>query len=191
MKSLYQICALLLLMTMITGILYPALVTGIGNIFLTKQSQGSLIKNGSAILGSSLIAQSFEQNQYFWPRPSASHYNAVPSGASNLGPTSAARAQAIKDRRALLKEKGMIDLAPKDLLTTSASGLDPHISSESAKVQVSRIISARGLNEDYKATINKLIDDQIEGKQLGFLGEKRVNVLLLNLELDRLLSNTR
>lgn len=187
MKLIYQAGILLLMMTVISGILYPALVTGIGQLIWAENSNGSLIKKGNGIIGSALLAQQFKQTKYFWPRPSAGDFSTVPSGASNLSPTSVALAEAIARRRselAKIHEVAMEDISV-DLLTTSASGLDPHISKEAALLQVKRIVAARNLDEKGKATIQKLINDYLEERQLGFLGEKRINVLSLNLGLDQ------
>lgn len=188
MKSIYQAGVLLVVMTVLSGVVYPGIVTGIGQLLWADKSNGSLIKNGDEIVGSTLIAQEFKKPEYFWPRPSASNFNAMPSGASNLGPTSATLAKSIGSRRSELAKAH--DVAetdiPMDLLTASASGLDPHISLESAKLQINRIIEARRLNEEAKAKIEKLIDAHVENQQLGILGEERLNVLMLNLALDGL-----
>jgi len=188
MKILYQAFMLLIITTVISGILYPSIVTGIGQLAWRDKSNGSLIKKGDEIIGSELIAQPFLKPEYFWPRPSASNFSAVPSGASNLGPTSAVLAQQIADRRRDLAKANNIKESeiPMDLLTASASGLDPHISLEAAKIQINRIVEARGLNGEGKAKIEKLINEQLENRQLGILGQKRLNVLMLNLALDGL-----
>lgn len=188
MKILYQAFMVLIITTVITGILYPSIVTGIGQLVWRDKSNGSLIKKGEEVIGSELIAQSFLKPEYFWPRPSASNFNAVPSGASNLGPTSAVLAQQIADRRRDVAKANNIKESeiPMDLLTASASGLDPHISLEAAQVQVKRIVEARELNEEGKVKIEKLLDEHIENRQLRILGQKRLNVLVLNLALDKL-----
>ena len=182
-----QAFALLLTTTIIAGVLYPAVITGIGQLLLADQSNGSLIKSGDAIIGSKLISQQFNGHHYFWPRPSASNFNAVPSGATNLGPTSATLEKTIASRRSSLASvHGMPEQnIPVDLLTASASGLDPHISLASAHMQIMRIANARGLDENGQAKIKKAIDDQLEQPQFGILGEARVNVLLLNLAIDK------
>lgn len=188
MKILYQAFMMLVITTVISGVFYPSIITGIGQLAWRDKSNGSLIKKGDEIIGSELIAQPFLKPEYFWPRPSASNFNAVPSGASNLGPTSAVLAQQIADRRRDLAKANNIKESeiPMDLLTASASGLDPHISLEAAKVQVNRIAEARGFHEEGKVKIEKLLDENIENRQLGILGQKRLNVLVLNLALDKL-----
>ncbi len=151
-----------ILMIVITGTLYTGMVTLFGNVLFPEQVQGSLIMKDQNIIGSKLIAQKFSSDKYFWPRPSASDYNAVPSSGSNLGPTSK-------------------DLKPT---SSSASGLDPDISPESAFYQIPRIAKARSLNSEQAERLKKLITEYIQEKDFGFLGEARVNVLELNLILD-------
>lgn len=186
MKSMCQAGLLLIILTLISGILYPTIVTGIGQLIWHGNSNGSLIKKDDIVIGSSLIAQSFKKPEYFWPRPSASSFSAMPSGASNLGPTSRDLAKQIDGRQTDLSATNSVakTAIPIDLLTASASGLDPHISVEAARVQVKRIAKARGLNNNGEALINQLIDDRLENRQFHILGEPRVNVLLLNIELD-------
>jgi len=184
MKSVYQACIMLMILTIVSGIIYPAIITGIGQLFWPDLCNGSLIKRDQVIIGSELIAQKFTSPEYFWPRPSACDYNAVPSGASNLGPTSATLAKQIETRRKSYTVKEA-DPIPDDLLTASGSGLDPHISEAAAKIQINRIVRARNLGENGVSVINDLIDKQKEHRQLAILGEERVNVLLLNLALDR------
>ncbi len=191
MKSILQSSLMLLILTLISGVIYPLVITGIGQLFWPDLCNGSLIKRDQVVIGSELIAQRFIRPEYFWPRPSASDYNAVPSSASNLGPTSETLAKLIKTRREnLLKAFGDKDL-PMDLLTASGSGLDPHISLAAALIQVKRIVTARKLGENGLALINDVIDKQHEYRQFGILGEDRVNVLSLNLALDRCCSKTQ
>lgn len=187
MKFIYQAFMLFALMSLIAGVFYPALVTTIGQLIFRDKSMGSLIVLNGEVIGSKLIAQSFKKSQYFWPRPSASNFNALPSFASNRGPTSKILAEQIhKRRRDLSSAHGMMaGNIPADLLTTSASGLDPHISLESARMQVKRIAKARGLDEKQKAEVEKLIDDHLDYRQFGILGENRINVLSLNIFLDQ------
>ena len=176
-----------LVMTVLTGLIYPLAVTGLCQVFFRDKADGSLITVNGQVVGSQLIAQNFTRGEYFQPRPSAAGndgYDATASGGSNLGPTSKKlidRVQASVDK--FRKENpGYSGAIPADLLTTSGSGLDPHISPASAEAQAERIATARGAAMDQ---IRALINSHTEGRDLGFLGEPRVNVLLLNLDLDR------
>lgn len=167
------------LLTVLTGIVYPLLVTGVSQVVYNDKANGSLIiKDGTAV-GSEYIGQNFKSEKYFWPRPSAIEYNPLPSGATNLAPTSAALKQAYDER----KLKGFT----YEMLFASASGLDPHISPGAALSQVSRIVESRaGLSEE---VIVKLIGQMTEKRDFKILGEERVNVLKLNLQLDDLNQN--
>jgi len=177
---------LLLLFTVLTGLIYPAIVTGVAQFLFSWQANGSLImKNGTAT-GSLLIGQSFTDPKYFWGRPSATSpfpYNAENSSGSNLGPSNPDLFTAVQSRIDILKKSDPknSDLIPIDLVTSSASGLDPEISPLAAMYQVPRIAKARHIQE---LIIQKLIEDAIEPRTLGMLGEPRVNVLKLNLALD-------
>jgi potassium-transporting ATPase KdpC subunit len=169
--------------------LYPVIVYGLGQALFYDKANGSLIvdQNG-AVRGSKLLAQGFTDPKYFHPRPSAAGngYDAANSGASNLGPTSQKLKDAIKDRaEAYRKENGLSEneSVPADAVTTSGSGLDPHISLRNAELQTARVAKARGLNED---KVRELISKNTDGRDLGFLGEPGVNVLKLNLALDGL-----
>ncbi len=183
---------ILLLFTLLTGAVYPLLVTGIAQVALPGRASGSLIERDGTVVGSALIGQEFSEPGYFWGRPSATGpqpYNAAASSGSNLGPTSAAlqaNAQARIDAlEAANAEFGVeTDAAmPVDLVTASASGLDPQISPAAAAYQTARVAAARGLDE---ATVAELVAEHTEGRTLGLLGEPRVNVLELNLALDGL-----
>lgn len=169
---------MLIALTIVTGIAYPLLVTGVAHLLFPDRAGGSLIEVGGRVVGSSLVAQKFEKDVYFKPRPSAVDYNPLPSGGSNLGPT----AKKLKDQVAAGRAAWGDD-APQDLLFASASGLDPHVSPEAAFYQVARVAKARGLAED---EVRRIVENGVEPVQLGFLGEPRVNILLLNLALDRL-----
>jgi K+-transporting ATPase ATPase C chain len=171
--------------TVITGIIYPLVVTGIAQVFFPGQANGSLIGNNT---GSALIGQSFSDPKYFWGRLSATGpfpYNAVASAGSNLGPTNPALKQAIQARIDALKlaDPGNIQPVPIDLVTASGSGLDPDISIAAANYQVARVARVRGISEEQ---VNVLVKRYTEGRQFGILGEPRVNVLELNLALDNL-----
>jgi potassium-transporting ATPase KdpC subunit len=177
-----------LILTVLTGLVYPLTVTGLAQLLFPHQANGSLIVRDGKIIGSELIGQYFDEPKYFWGRPSATSpfpYNAASSAGSNLGPTNPALAEAVKARIAALKaaDPGNESPIPVDLVTASGSGLDPHISPASAAYQMSRVARARGLRED---VVRQLVMQHTEGRQLGFLGERRVNVLLLNLALDDL-----
>jgi K+-transporting ATPase ATPase C chain len=190
MKNIIFSCFRLFLILMIlTGAIYPLLVTGIAQVVFRSQANGSLIMANGHAVGSALLSQKTESPRYFWPRPSADDYATVASGASNLGPTSDALKKAIADRAAKLRTaSGVAEDAPlpDDMITASASGLDPEISPEAAYLQVPRVARARHLTPDQRQALKKIVEQQIEGPQLGFLGEARVNVLLLNLAVDRI-----
>ncbi len=178
------------LLTIITGVVYPLLVTGIAQAVFPHQSNGSLIEKDGDIIGSELIGQQFDAPNYFWGRPSATSpapYNAASSSGSNLGQSNPALISAVEARIKALHEADPNNTLPipVDLVTASASGLDPHISAASALYQVRRVATARGLDE---ADVVALVDQFTEGRQFGFLGEPRVNVVLLNLALDELSS---
>jgi K+-transporting ATPase ATPase C chain len=174
------------LLTVVTGVLYPAVVTLIGQGLFPRQANGSVIEVNDKKVGSELIGQEFTDAKYFWGRPSATTpaYNGASSSGSNLGPTNPDQIKAVKERVEALRlahpEKGDAPV-PADLVTASASGLDPHISPAAAEYQVSRVAKARGLSED---AVRKLVTEHTEGRTFGILGEPRVNVLKLNLALD-------
>jgi K+-transporting ATPase ATPase C chain len=186
----------LVVLTLITGLVYPLAMTGIASVIFPKQAQGSLIEKDGKVIGSALIGQEFKEDKYFHGRPSATlapdpadstktvpaPYNAANSGGSNLGPTSKALADRLKEDVEKLKAENPNMPVPVDLVTTSGSGLDPDISPEAALFQVPRIAKARNLSED---TIRQMIAMSTQGRTAGLLGEPRVNVLALNLALDR------
>jgi potassium-transporting ATPase KdpC subunit len=187
MKEIRPAILMLLLFTIICGGIYPAVVTGIAQAVFPKQANGSFIKdNGGKEIGSSLIGQPFSDPKYFWPRPSAATdfgYNPMGSGGSNSGPTNPDFIKTVSDRVKALRDTGITAAIPADLVLASASGLDPHIAPESARLQVARVAKARGVSEDI---LMKAVAQATEGRQMGFLGEPRVNVLSLNLIVDGL-----
>jgi K+-transporting ATPase ATPase C chain len=177
---------ILLVLTVVTGVGYPLLVTGIAQLVWPSEANGSLIERDGKVLGSALIGQPFSASKYFWSRPSATApvpYNAGASSGSNQGPLNPALADAVKARIQALKtaDPGQTAPVPVDLVTASASGLDPHISPAAAEYQVPRVARVRGLPED---KVRELVAQHTAGRQLGILGEPRVNVLELNLALD-------
>jgi K+-transporting ATPase ATPase C chain len=176
----------LLLLTLITGVAYPLLVTGLAQLVFPYQANGSLIVRDGKVVGSALIGQLFDDPKYFWGRPSATRpyaYNAGSSSGSNLGPTNPAQITAVQGRVDALRAADPDNKAPVpvDLVTASGSGLDPHISPAAALYQVPRVARERKLPPD---AVRALVEQHTEGRQLGFLGEPRVNVLALNLALD-------
>ena len=187
----------LVALTLITGLVYPLAMTGIAQVLFPHQAQGSLIERNGTVVGSELIGQVFESDKYFHGRPSATTapdpndstktvpaaYNAANSGGSNLGPSNKALIDRVQGDIDKLKQENPSAPVPTDLVTTSASGLDPHISPEAALFQAPRIAKARNLPED---RIRQLVADNIEGRLFWLLGEPHVNVLLLNLALDQL-----
>ncbi len=189
LKEFFISLRIFILMLIITGVFYTLAVHYSAQRLFPKEANGSLILKGSKIIGSKLIAQKFSSDKYFWSRPSAVDYNGLGSGGSNLSATSKTLQEAIKNREENL-EKSVVDaemeisLDAQDLLSSSASGLDPHISPNSAIYQLNRVIESRKLNIEEKAKVLKLIKLYTEDRDLGILGEKRVNVLLLNKALD-------
>jgi K+-transporting ATPase ATPase C chain len=178
---------LTLVITVLTGLVYPLVVTGLSQVLFPRQANGSLITAGGKIVGSELIGQKFTKPEYFHGRPSAAGsdgYDASNSGATNLGPTNQALINRVRDDIKKFRQENPTYTGPipADLLTTSASGLDPHISPASAYAQVDRVAKARGVSAD---AIRQIVAGKVEGRQFGIFGEPRVNVLALNLELDR------
>jgi K+-transporting ATPase ATPase C chain len=187
MTHLRPALILLIVLTVVTGVVYPVIVTVIAQVVFPHQANGSLIVKDGKVVGSTLIGQPFDDPKYFWGRPSATSpfaYNAASSSGSNLSPTNPALVKSVQERVDALRaaDPGNTAPVPVDLVTASGSGLDPHISPAAALYQVNRVAKARKLEP---AVVRELVERHIEGRQLGFLGEPRVNVLALNLALDR------
>lgn len=196
LRELRPAILILVLLTLITGLAYPLAMTAIAGAIFPKQAQGSLIEQDGKVIGSSLIGQEFKDDKYFRGRPSATSapdpadstktvsapYNAANSGGSNLGPTSKALNDRIKEELQKLKAENPVAAVPVDLVTASGSGLDPDISPEAALFQVSRVAKARNMPEDQ---VRQVVTASSQGRLAGLLGEPRVNVLALNLALDR------
>ena len=181
LQTTIQSIRALIVLTVITGVAYPLVVTGIAQVAFKEQANGSLILQNEKIAGSRLIGQAFSDPKYFWGRPSATSpmpYNGASSSGSNQGPTNPALKEAVEGR---IKDLGGKTPVPADLVTASGSGLDPHISPAAAEYQLSRVAKARGLSEE---SLKELLRRHTQGRQFGVLGEPRVNVLELNLALD-------
>lgn len=185
MKIIIQAIRLFLIMTIITGIIYPILITALGQALYPGKANGSLVESDGKIVGSALLGQKFTENKYFWSRPSANDYNPLPSGGTNLGPTSAALKDSVNARINFLEKanpgSGQV---PIDLLFASGSGLDPDISPEATRFQIDRVAAARGLDNEGKRKLIDLVERHVETPDFNVFGEPRVNVLWLNLVLD-------
>ncbi len=179
----------LAVMTVLTGIIYPLIMTGIAQAGFPSKSNGSLILKDGKVIGSELIGQKFDSTIYFWSRPSAIGYNPIPSSGSNYGPTSDTLRKQVNARRISFASANSLTDAlsvPKEMVFASGSGLDPHISPEAALMQVERVVNARHFDNTKKEILLKKINDLTEQPQYLLFGERRVNVLMLNLELDKI-----
>jgi K+-transporting ATPase ATPase C chain len=186
-KTIRAAVVVFLALTVVTGVAYPLAITLVARTAFRHQADGSLIERDGKVVGSNLIGQPFSGEKYFWSRPSAAAYNGAASTGSNLGPTNPAQLDAVKQRVAdMQKAHGDDAPVPVDLVTASASGLDPHISPAAAEYQVGRVAKARGMTDEF---VRALIARHTEGRTFGLLGEPRVNVLELNLALDEASSN--
>lgn len=195
LRELRPALVLVLALTLLTGLAYPLAMTGVAGVIFPRQAAGSLVEDGGKVVGSELIGQTFTSDRYFHGRPSATTtadpadatktvpapYNAANSSGSNLGPTNAALLDRVKEDVAKLKAENPAAPVPMDLVTTSGSGLDPHISPEAAFFQVPRVAKARKMPED---GVRQVVNDHLEARVLGLLGEPRVNVLAVNRALD-------
>jgi K+-transporting ATPase ATPase C chain len=189
LKQLIPALRMLLVLTCITGVAYPLAVTAVVQMAFPSQAEGSLLWKDGQVAGSSLVGQAMDDDRYFWPRPSAVGYDPLPSGGSNLGPTSeqlrlarASRAEALRKANGLSDEASL----PADLLDASASGLDPDISPAAALLQIDRVARAREYDSGQRQRLAALVERMITLPQFGLFGEPRVNVLQLNLALDAL-----
>jgi potassium-transporting ATPase KdpC subunit len=178
---------LLLVFSMLTGIMYPLIITGIAQLAFPSKANGSMIIKDKQVIGSSLIGQNFSNNKYFWPRPSAINYNPIPSAGSNYGMTSQVLKNQSFEKEQLFIQKNQIPVGtniPNEMIFASASGLDPDISVEAARLQAKRISVERKISENQ---VLSLIDSMKIGRQFFILGEQRINVLQLNIQLDKLI----
>ncbi len=179
----------LLVYTVVTGFIYTLFITIISQTLFREKANGSLIMKDNKVIGSKIIGQKFDDEKYFWSRPSAIDYNPMPSGGSNLGPTSKILKKQVYERRFIFTKKNLLSetaTIPTEMLFASASGVDPHISPGAAYLQIERICRSRNFSATQKKKLINLVIDKTGLPQLGFLGEKRINVLLLNIELDNI-----
>jgi potassium-transporting ATPase KdpC subunit len=185
MRETKRAVLLFVILLLLTGVLYPLVVTVLARVIFPRQAGGSLVYKADGVcIGSSLIGQSFSDPRYFWSRPSATAdfpYNPLASGGSNLGPTNSNLLEQIEERVTSVQSTGIIEPFPADLVMASGSGLDPHISMESAIIQIPRVARERHIPEE---KVRQLVQNSVEDRQFGLLGTKRVNVLKLNLALD-------
>ena len=189
MMAILQSLRLFLMFTLVTGVIYPVGITFLARLLFPHEATGSIIERGNQPVGSVLLAQKFDSPRYFQPRPSASAFGTMPSGPSNLGPTSRTLKEAVQERMTSLRTinaPASDTPIPPDLVFASGSGLDPHISPEAMLFQMDRVTKARGFTAGQRIRFETIATGMIEDPQFWFLGESRVNVLLLNLVLDAL-----
>lgn len=189
MKTFVIALKIFLVLTILTGVIYPLMVTGIAQVVFPHKANGSLILQDNKLIGSELIGQKFDSTIYFTSRPSAIGNNPLPSGGSNYGLTNTKLKAQVAERKAQFIAFNQLDKnveVPSEMLFASASGLDPHISPEAARLQINRIATVRHFSKVQKESLKALVEKTSEAPQLGCLGEKRVNVLLLNIALDKL-----
>ena len=192
MKTLIISLKIFLCLTILTGIIYPLAVTGIVQLAFPAKANGSLVVKDNRIVGSSLIGQSFDSAIYFWPRPSATGYNPMPSGGSNYGLTNEKLKRLSLERKDQFTVANLMDawtVVPSEMLFASGSGLDPHISQAAALMQVDRVAMARGLTPDKKDLMTRLIKEDTQTPPFWLTGGERINVLLLNMEIDKQFGN--
>jgi len=194
MKTIIISLKVFLFFTILTGVIYPLLITGIAQITFPAKANGSLVKtNDGKVAGSSLIGQSFDSDAYFSSRPSAVDYNPLPSGGSNFGLTNEKLIKLVNQRKINFIAHNKLDsltTLPPEMLFASGSGLDPHISPQSAFLQAERVANARSFTYQQKLKLKQLIESQVESPKLSILGKERINVLMLNIELDKLAKDT-
>lgn len=189
MKKMWNNIRMFLWMTFLTGIIYPLFITAIAQLTMKQKADGDFLSSKGKMVGATLIAQKFESDKYFWARPSSIDYNPLPSGGSNFGPISAALKKAVEERQEKILKIHRVDKdkIPAELLFSSGSGLDPHISASTAYFQIERVAKSRGIDSK---DIKSLVDNITIKRGWGFLGESCINVLLLNKALDELPQNT-
>jgi K+-transporting ATPase ATPase C chain len=188
-KHIFISVKMLILFTLLTGIIYPASVTMIDNLLFKDKANGSIIKKNGLVIGSSLIGQAFDSSAYFWSRPSATGYNTLPSGGSNLCLSNDGLRQLITEReQGFLSSNNLMSgtYVPSEMIFSSASGLDPHISPEAAFLQVDRIVETREFSVSQRMQLENLLAKLIEEPQFHLFGQERINVFILNLELDKI-----
>lgn len=194
MKTIIVSLKIFLIFSILTGVVYPMVITGITNVAFPNKANGSLIVKEGTIIGSELIGQQFDSTIYFIGRPSATSYNTLPSGGSNYGLTNDKLKNLVEERKQHFISFNQLDSmteVPSEMLFASASGIDPHISPKAAMLQVERVAKARGFTTEQKQQLQKLVNEHTERPQFLFLGEERINILLLNLEVDKIITPHR